>query len=355
MRLRPFATLALVLGLVLGLVAACGDDDDGGGVTADATPGDASDDDVDAAGPTVDAGPSADADGDDPLAVYLEAQRTRFCNFQVTCGAYASVEVCLEATPLATQQLTAEIAAGRIIFDPGATAACLAELDARFGTCALSVAVSFIDRDEPLACDAVFTGTVADAGECFDDLECVSRRCSFPEGCDPASCCAGTCAPTPPSEHADVGESCADRRCVSGAFCTRTTKKCIARVAVDAPCTELLSCVVGAACNLSPTTGSGTCKPLAGHEAECDPAVLIPCDLSADYCASGSKTCVAQPRTGETCNSEARCLAHATCVGGECVDDPAAGEPCPSSGPGCQGTLQCEDGTCEAYVEPSCL
>ncbi len=130
----------------------------------------------------------------------------------------------------------------------------------------------FGDR-EPEACIGVFTGTIADDGECFLNEECVSGYCNTD------TTCPGTCE---------------------------------AAVAAGDACTQTDECVTGAKCVLDECTVF-TAPVTAGN----------PCDADEDWCAEGlfchptTEECTTRLAEGSDCEnvSENECEAGTLCFG----------------------------------------
>ena len=163
----------------------------------------------------------------------------------------------------------------------------------------------------------------------------------------------GTCGPAPITDKAAIGESCANRRCVPGAYCQHATSICRARVAEGAVCDDALSCVITAICDPdSPTVK--TCKHIAAHAESCDRTSIVACDRSDDFCAIQGNTCTRFPGVGGACTATVHCLAHARCVSNVCVALPKTGEACTVGGPKCQGALKCVNNVCTSVPSGLC-
>ncbi|HEY5922107.1 MAG TPA: hypothetical protein VIV11_10575, partial [Kofleriaceae bacterium] len=143
------------LALVIAVLAACGDDDSGGGSI-----------------------PIEDLDG---------ALMNAFCNLYVACGLIDDTATCrsLDIDLATDPNVIAAVQAGKVIYHGDNARACLATLA---GT---SCDRNALDRGDPEACDLMFEGTVAANGQCALDEECLSQQCDV-LSC-PDACCQGTC------------------------------------------------------------------------------------------------------------------------------------------------------------------
>lgn len=271
------------------------------------------------------------------------------CENQVACGASESVESCA-AGIVARQQLEQSVAAGRIVYDP-----------AQAQSCVDALAVLTCDTNDkawlsgPAACRGVFEGTVADGGECFTGLECLSQACSVPD-CGLA-CCVGTCAPT--EVPGAVGQPCGNGRCVDDAYCSGGT--CRAFIPAGGACTASYYCAsglgcVGAVCADFPERGEPCPQQVcSGSGDRCDTQTCVPrlgfggvCSVARDcqdplYCAS-DRHCRAPATAGQTCSLTIPCAAGAYC---------AAGNTCATvleDGQACTRDAQCRSDYCDPFA-----
>jgi hypothetical protein len=223
---------------------------------------------------------------------------------------------------------------------------------AAIADCALTTRLATIDMGAAAICVDAFEGTVIEGGACVDAIECTTHVCTKPPACTDA-CCVGSCGPAPIADKAAIGEPCADRRCVPGAYCQHATSLCQARVAAGEVCDDALSCVISAICDPdSPSVK--TCKHLAAHGESCDRTSIVACDRSDDFCSLAGNTCTRYPGVGEACSAAVHCLPHAQCVGNVCVTLPGAGDECTLGGPKCQGALDCVKGVCTSVPSGVC-
>ncbi|MBK9034324.1 MAG: hypothetical protein IPL61_24175 [Myxococcales bacterium] len=110
------------------------------------------------------------------------------------------------------------LAAGRITYDEGAAADCVAAIDG---------AACSVELGQAGACERVLVGQVAAGGACKSSNECVGEA-----SCDGATSTAlGTCTAL-----ATVGMACDAASCVASAWCDFTTTTCAADKANGAAC-----------------------------------------------------------------------------------------------------------------------
>jgi hypothetical protein len=347
-RARMRMRAAVLLGCTL---MACGDGstevpDDGGvaadGGTDDAGRSDAASSDGGAADATVQA---------HVLDDFGQQVNDAVCDFQTSCGVFATKADCLVSMPFSTLPLEGQLAAGTLVFHPEHVATCVGQL-AAIADCALTTKLQTIDMGSAPICVEAFQGTVVVGGACVDAIECTTHVCTKPPSCTDA-CCMGSCAPAPITDKAAIGESCADRRCVPGAYCQHSTSMCKARVAEGEVCDDAFSCVISAICD--PDTASvKTCKHIAAHAESCDRTSIVACDRSDDFCALQGSTCTRFPGIGEACSAAIHCLPLARCVSNVCVSLPRTGEACTVGGARCQGALECVNGVCTSLPSGLC-
>ena len=210
-RMRIHAAVLLACTLM-----ACGDGSsdtpDASGVLSDAHPADAGTGDA-APG---DGGGAPDATSAGHVLDDFGAQvNDAVCDFQVACGVFPSKAECLAAIPFSTLPLEGQLAAGTLVFHPEHAATCVERL-ASIADCALTTKLEIIDSGADPICTDAFEGTVDVGGSCIDAIECTTHVCTKPPSCTD-SCCVGSCGVALVTDKADIGESCADRRCVPGA------------------------------------------------------------------------------------------------------------------------------------------
>jgi hypothetical protein len=151
------------------------------------------------------------------------------------------------------------IAAGRVVYHADRAGACLD------GYAAMSC-LEFIrarEADGPFeGCSDPFEGTVAIAGACTDDMDCISNYCSGDTLDMNGNRLMGTCA-TPPA----AGQPCDQFECGEGTYCQTggQTPVCREPQADGAPCFDGDECA-SSGCNGAGTSTPGTC----GQPMTCD-------------------------------------------------------------------------------------
>lgn len=280
-----------------------------------------------------------------------------FCDYFVECGRFPDKATCEASAFVGGNDLLtlqAGVAAGTIHYDEGKAGDCLDAL--RDAGC------TFSGQDETAndVCDEVFTGTVADAGACAINEECVSLNCvqTDPSCNDDVTCCAGTCgAAEPAPTEVAVGGDCyvENTECVSGAYCqyndAGTAATCVDQAGANAACTDFDGCEQGLYCDYDFQTNMGTCKSPPQQGDPCEADSFGACDRMDNYCDPTTMVCTAKVAVGGACTSGVRCVDYAYCDGATmlCVASPAVGETCDVDGPrNCLGDLECTAGTCAA-------
>ena len=209
--------------------------------------------------------------------------------------------------------LAARATAGTVVLDPAQLTACLAAVQAL--GCAL-----VRQTVHPLACEKIFTGTVAAGGSCtlatecvnggyclqtFDSAgrlrcpgACVARNgigapCSLSHDCQAGLICpSGQCT----DQRAALGASCMqDNDCVDGAFCdsfASLTAQCRAYVPAGGACMFSEPCVVGSACL------HGACGPYGADGSAC----VFSDDCLGGICANHVCETVTSAAIGQSCD-----------------------------------------------------
>lgn len=297
--------------------------------------------------------------------------------FATEAGCIAAVQAA-DASVFA--DLIAMVEAGKLKYDPQQAAECLALAAA---TC------DEIDLvDGPPACQAVFTGSLANGKPCKYNVECASHYCPDVDGCGTVckkripkgSACAdddkcesgsvcfgGLCVADTPK---GPGAACGEVKCAKGLYCS-DKGKCTPLNKKGQPCDLAGSCESGLQCLLA--GDAGQCQPLPKQSEPCSPSIFsdnsvlcaagltcfndggeagtcepqaalgAPCTNSSNcggwdvHCvgAAGSKTCQLLSGKGGACQPGdlavgewGGCLAPYTCNKGTCTDLPKAGEAC---------------------------
>jgi hypothetical protein len=308
---------------------------------------------------------------EDLVAQYQAAQ----CTHLVACHEVSDQATCL-ATNLYNQtffldpQAVQLVLSGKVRYDGGTVAACLADVAAQNCT------INGLDKRrsfEQCIFD-VFRGSVAAGGVCSDNTECISGSCNNP--CDQSSaCCTGTCnpgtAPAPLTPIA-IGATCPPGTtgfdaCVDGSYCDPSTEICTALKPVGTACNDASQCGDGLNCSF--TTGSGTCVAMPRMGEDCSATGTCGeegtyCDLSTTHvctavklvggsCVSGgcstllfcdpqSQLCVTYPAVGQSCSAGGRC----NDVGAYCNNSEICAMPGPN-GHACESQLDCASQFCD--------
>ncbi|HFE44508.1 MAG TPA: hypothetical protein ENJ18_03295 [Nannocystis exedens] len=306
--------------------------------------------------------------------VYREAEA--WCHYEVECGRYRSVSVCIGAVAenIEDPYLLAAIDAGRVDYDAAKARRCIRAIkDLKCTT----------DEEEALAaaeelCAEVMTGQVAPDEPCLRDVECVGTRsqCAFiPGSCSgDTSCCPGLCryikddvgigekcsaaafcaedldcvtgegGESRCRERPGEGEKCPLGRCAEGLSCSweESESYCRRLVPIGEPCVSGLSCD-GGWCN-----ENGICAKYGGIgdpcEWDCRQGKLV-CD---DY------KCSEPAKIGDDC-SERKCIGYAHCVDDICIEYKSSGEDCSGGRDVCYEGLSCDYDSgkysCTPYVK----
>lgn len=272
------------------------------------------------------------------------------CDFDVKCGFQPDDATCEESLvidPAELDSLGNAIAAGTIIYDSGAAAACVEFISEQ--SCEFT---GFNNDEDP--CDDMFTGTVPVGGACNFDLECADGGdCEITDpNCDPdVTCCTGTCGAAAPPPVA-VGGSCESSDDCLDSYCKfpdmqAQTGTCTAFVTNEGgACDSFTACADPLYCDLDFSTFTGVCARAASSNQACDPDALIPCADLRDYCDTGTSTCTRAAGVGSACSETVPCVGFASCIGGTCVQDPSLGDACSDTTGDCLGSLECINGTC---------
>lgn len=253
----------------------------------------------------------------------------------------------LESAVFSTGKIDAlerAVSEGTVVYDAAAARTCVASVGAD-----CSATVSGADIGDADACDAVFTGTVAEGGTCWIDEECAGDL-----GCDTDAGCPGTC--TAGGGFTCGGEVCsADQECY---YPEGGPERCVTEViqadgAEGEPCglvsetaTEITrrACREGLWCSGDSYT-MGTCRTPIPADGSCSMGDVC---VDGHVCAGGTCRAVTIVRTaGAPCDETALEIcdpfARLECTGGSCVEftDGADGSPCRS---GDFGELSCNAG-----------
>jgi hypothetical protein len=285
--------------LAIALLAACGDDDSGGGSI--------------------------------PIDDLQGALISAYCNLYVMCGLVDDATTCraiFGAEVEVDADLLAAVEAGKIIYHPDKARECLNGIG---GSCDQN---QFFTNDAQEACEATFEGTVAAGGQCAMSEECRSRECNIPS-C-PDACCQGTCVGDTPVR-SQVGGPCESTSQCIDSFCDFQTNTCGAYRPTGAACTSDSQCQVGGCvdsiCALLPGPGE-ICSSTTGD---------VECNDLGYQCSTTSMTCVAYGLTGDPCMTSRDCSPLYVCdTAGTCGLQPRLGEACDPLSSGCIDRSYCD-------------
>jgi hypothetical protein len=279
------------------------------------------------------------------------------CQNSVLCGDFPDVATCLssqQVLPHYYDTLGADVADGKIGFDPAQAQACVDE----WNSLPCTRTASLKHPDDP--CDSVFTGTVAVGGTCYFDQECAAgSNCQIDyTNCSLSQCCPGTCAAIPAPVGAGSDCTLATVMCATGTTCTADanglTATCQRTPAVGDPCTgAAVPCQYPLYCD--PT--SGTCKAPVDTGGACNPQLNgLGCDEEADVCESATSVCTRMPAAGSPCDpiDGGTCLPDATCdtATGICAALPGVGQSCSDNLPCLEGII-CDQTSSTCLLTPA--
>lgn len=218
--------------------------------------------------------------------------------------------------------VTKETAAGRVTLDTTKAGDCVAAIQG--ATCASLGGGGQL----PPGCTSLVAGKVANAGACYDDIECTSGSCSSsttqacPGVCQPLGgsggacpcgaglyCAGSTCAPLKTSGACPTFEECAP-----GYQCLGNPATCVASVGLNGDCTaNPEACANGYLC-----TANKCVSPPRVNDA-CDP-LTAPVGLGC-YCDAATNRCLPWKAPGAACSSFFECnlINGDTCSAGKCV------------------------------------
>jgi hypothetical protein len=266
------------------------------------------------------------------------------CQAAVACQVYPDEASCRAAVTTNLGQIQADVAAGKITYDPTQAGACLDS-----ATAVLACRLSAPRIRQANACDRTFVGSVAAGGACLINEDCVSGHCTMAP-CLTGMCCAGTCDAQQP-KGVPIGGACmSSADCVEGALCQllATPSTCAAPKPAGASCTVSDECVDGTAC--LPAGAGVIAHACTRPPSRGEPCVgASTCDDSVDFCDPTTMKCAARLGPGSPCDPMAiACALYATCdpTSHTCVTRGGVGADCTKVP--CQSNLRCTSGTCAA-------
>lgn len=301
-------------------------------------------------------GSSAGSGGGGPISFsqYETLVLAAGCQNSVLCGDFPDVATCLssqQVLPHFYDTLGADVADGKVSFDPAQAQACVDE----WNSLPCTRTASLKHPDDP--CDSVFTGTVAVGGSCYFDQECVAgSNCQIDyTNCAPAQCCPGSCAAIPAPVGAG-GDCTSGGVCTTGTTCTPDasglTGTCRPTPGLGDSCGPTVACTYPLYCD--PT--SGTCKTPVDTGQACNPQLNgLGCNEEDDLCDATTAVCTRFPAAGSPCApTSGTCLDDAWCdtTTNTCVAMPAVGQPCDDSVP-CLGGALCDQTSSTCVLLPT--
>ena len=335
--------------------------DGGTGPTADAGTGGGGSPDAGTGGGSPDAGTGGGGGGGG-------GDLGAFCN-GLSDALRAVYTQCLKATPAVINvyapalgpdlcsSLRLASSGGRIHVDSGKVSACISSFQ--------SAATSCTDLDSffsASSCQSAITGTVANGGACYTDIDCAAGTCDTSAAACPGTCfafvaagqaCGGpnaTCAPglacdgaTPVCKlRSTAGGACP---CLPGNFCDGASATCMAKRSTG-PCANTEQCTLSSACVQS------QCAPYVGVGSACTPGATpsepAGCGIGS-YCESGTSKCIAWPVFGESC------AAFPVCLGGFCDGATKVCTAPRPAGATCASPLECQKGNyCDIAGDKTC-
>jgi hypothetical protein len=229
------------------------------------------------------------------------------------------------------------IGAAHVTFDASAAAACLADIPA--------LACWQTPGASP-NCTKVFTGTVAEGGECYGQMGLGAQDCAPGTVCSMSgNDCTGTCVAhviTP--RLAVIGGTCTSAggcggddgalTCVDSTGPIQSGTGTCQVPAESGPCNYYYDC--RSTCAHATGITPGTCQAAKQLGDPCTP-MNGECGVNA-YCAAATNTCVAYPAIGQPCGGDFNALNQCRdgiCAGsgsGQCVRYGKRGDPCSDIG-----------------------
>jgi hypothetical protein len=302
---------------------------------------------VDGDGPVV----SPDAAAGIPLEQLGVAIKQAKCEGLVACALASDQARCLSAVTSwpGLEQLRADVAAGRVAFDPLQAAACVELYRGR------GCPVLWFDAAARAAgCQQAFRGLVAIGEACYRDGACASGRCGD-RSCGPDGCCGGRCVERP---LVPLGEDCSAGRCAEDAICFEQVlgpPLCDTRSVAGEDCWDHADCVDGLYCvGVAPRSFPGTCRAPAPSGSTCDRTLgVTACARLDEWCDPASGKCQPRVALGGSCDpAQLSCVGLARCdKSGKCVPLAGRDEPCDVLYAVCIGELLC-GGTCQLPEDP---
>jgi hypothetical protein len=273
------------------------------------------------------------------LALFCQKYSAAYCDDQVACGfpnlppRAACVDgwnrECLTAVAAASGALSS----GRVVFDPTAVDACLADAAGPFCT---------TNNISAASCSLVFRPTVPPGGTCYAPYFGLLLGGTWLNECDGGICsatihsCPGQCL-----AYLKAGDPCMPQPPLGTAFCGPGTycdgMHCQTSLPAGSSCNDLtLRCASPLVCVPSAADGALSCEPTKGQGQACQ--VDAECDRF--YCLT--QTCRAG-HVGEECAAYLQCDPGLVCTGAAgCQMQIAQDGACDPTYAACATGLSCE-------------
>lgn len=243
-----------------------------------------------------------------------------------------------------TSGCAGELEAPGVVAKPADYLRCAQALDAL--SCDERLDITGTEATLP-AC-AFAKGTLTNGDACKADVQCAGGRCAIEDATKNA---CGVCAVAPAvvaSTRGDLGDTCdaSQNPCKQSLACNLLQNKCVARLALGAPCSGNEYCSLDAYC-------STTCKAL--------PTAGQPCP-SGGECASGHSCVVSTMKCekntyvegGQKCDESAARPCYEGFCTNVCSDYADEGAACGPGSSRCRAPFVCADGTCVDRAKQTC-
>lgn len=243
------------------------------------------------------------------------------CRYWSRCGLFPDVATCHRAyTGLhfpVDPNAYAGVTAGVVKYDGVKARTCI-DADAN-QSCDLT---SSSARVPPVACDGIFTGTMAENSSCASNAECTSGVCYI--AICTIECCRGVCMGGAVPSRGKAGDVCGIVPCSEGTFCDINSKTCTPLMKQGAVCIGNFQCDYGLGCFGTPVM---TCQPVPTIGEACPDNR---CRDDGATCSGG--TCAKMGLAGAPCTTRKDCSPYYQCdATGKCAEGAHVGDACTSS------------------------